>query len=220
MSLLKGIGSFFGGFAIGVGYVIASPFLFVGWIFGEIFPDKQRTGIVIFGMLGSGKTTIFNFLRNEHAGPGTSIRDLDEFEYKLESGKTRIIKKSKDIGGGEEYIRNFYSSMLLDENYDVYFFTFNCFDYVNGEAYQRDVNSRLDYINNKNTLNKKIILIGSYMDKFNTSLVINSSSGVMDIIKAKVKSKSYSGFFNENFVLMDLTNESTLKEFFNQKVFK
>lgn len=214
MSFFKNVGIFIGGLVEGVGYVVLSPFLLVGWIYSEIFPDKEKTGLAIFGMIESGKTTIFNYLRNENAGPGTSIRTLDEFEYKLANGKTRLIKKGVDIGGGEEYIRKYYEPMLLDTNYDVYFFVFNSFKYVNELTEQLNINARIEFIQKKNTNNKKIYLIGSHFDKFRLD-----ESKVRSEIKTKVKDKSYVSLFNENLVLIDLTNKSILKEFFNQKAF-
>lgn len=212
MSLLKDIGE---GILIG----ILSPIIIIGlgvnWVFDKIFPDKERTGLAVFGMQESGKTTIFNYLRNEKEGPGTIRRELNEFEYKLDNGKIRVIKKGVDIGGGAEFIRKNYEPMLLDDNYDVYFFVFNSFKYLNELSEQRDVNARIEFVQKKNIKKKKIILIGSYFDKFKID-----ESKIRSEIKKKVENKSYSSLFNENLVLMDLTNKSVLKEFFNQKAFK
>ncbi|WP_426092361.1 GTPase domain-containing protein [Flavobacterium sp. DSR3-2] len=211
MSLLKNIGE---GFLLG----LLSPIILVGlgiaWLYEEIFPDKERTGLAIFGMQESGKTTIFNHLRNENYGAGTTIRPLNEFEYKLENGKTRLIKKGVDIGGGEEFIRKNYEPMLLDENYDVYFFVFNSYKYLNELKEQLDVDARIQFIQKKNINNKKIYLIGSYFDKFTID-----ESNVRTLIRAKVKDKTYSSLFSENLVLMDLTSKSILTKFFNQKAF-
>ncbi|WP_264521158.1 hypothetical protein [Flavobacterium sp. N1994] len=186
-----------------------------GAIAGGSFKNNKRIGLGIFGMQNSGKTTIFNFLRNENEGPGTSIRDLSEIEFKLENGKRLYIKKGVDIGGGEEFIKKNYGPMLLDNNYDVYFFVFNSFEYLNKTNEQRDVDARIDFIKKKNNNKMKIILIGSHFDKFkiNESIVRNE-------IKEKVKDKVYSDLFNENLVLIDLTNNVDLQDFINTKAFK
>ena len=89
MSFLKNTVIFVADVLEVVGYVVLSPFYLVGWLYSEIFPDKDRTGLAIFGMEESGKTTIFNYLRNENMVGATSVRELNEFEYKLENGKTR-----------------------------------------------------------------------------------------------------------------------------------
>jgi hypothetical protein len=230
----KKVGKILGGAAIAIGAVVALPIAgpigaitiagaliaggtgaVAGGVF-SFFTDKEKTGLAIFGMQGSGKTTIFNYLRNENAGPGTTIRTLNEFEYKLDNGKTRLIKKGVDIGGAEEYIKKNYAPMLLDTNYDVYFFVFNSFKYLNDSAEQRNINARIEFIQKKNLNNKKIFLIGSHFDKFK----IDEPKVVRSEIISKVKDKVYNSLFNEDLLLMDLTDKRTLKEFFNQKAFK
>lgn len=215
MSFLKNAGIFIGGFVEGIGYVVLSPFYLVGWLYSEIFPDKDRTGLAIFGMEESGKTTIFNYLRNENKVGATSVRELNEFEYKLDNGKTRLIKKGVDIGGGTEYIKAYYAPMLSDSNYDVCFFVFNSFKYLTEQKEQLNINARIKFIKEKNVKNKKIILIGSHFDKFNID-----ESKVRSEITSKVKDKDYVSLFSEHLVLMNLTDKRMLKEFFNKKAFK
>lgn len=215
MSFLKKAGMFIGDFVEGFGYVVLSPFYLVKWLYEEIFPNKERTGLAIFGMQESGKTTIFNHLRNENQGPGTTVRTLNEFEYKLDNGKTRLIKKGVDIGGGEEYIKKNYAPMLSDSNYDVYFFVFNSFKYLNELTEELNVNARIKFIQEKNINKKKIYLIGSYFDEFK-----EGESEIRKKIKTKVTDKPYNDLFDEHLVLMDLTNRFLLKEFFNKKAFK
>jgi hypothetical protein len=70
-------------------------------------------------MIVSGKTTIFNFFRNENETTATSKRKLEEVECKVDEERTIIIKKGEDIGGGDEYVRH-YETMLLDSKYDLY----------------------------------------------------------------------------------------------------
>ena len=215
MSFLKNTVIFVADVLEVVGYVVLSPFYLVGWLYSEIFPDKDRTGLAIFGMEESGKTTIFNYLRNENMVGATSVRELNEFEYKLENGKTRLIKKGVDIGGGTEYIKAYYAPMLSDNNYDVYFFVFNSFKYLTEQTEQLNINARIKFIKEKNIENKKIILIGSHFDKFKID-----ESKVRSEITSKVKDKDYVSLFSEHLVLMNLTDKRILKEFFNKKAFK
>lgn len=213
-SLLAGAAALGLGTATAIGFAVAAG-IGGGILADNLFPDKKRTGIAILGMIASGKTTIFNFLRNENINVGTSKREMDEFEYVLPNGKKRIIKKSVDIGGGDEYVKGEYASMLSSDEYDVYFFVFNSFEYLNNLNYQRNVNGRLLFIYNKKNSNKKIILIGSYRDKFKIS-----TTKVIEDIKLVIENKQYSSLFNENFMVMDLTDKSALKTFFNNSVFK
>tara|TARA_R110002126_G_C10483197_1_gene502143 strand:- start:3712 stop:4485 length:774 start_codon:yes stop_codon:yes gene_type:complete len=216
-SLLAGASALGLGSAAAIGSAVAAGA--AGGILVEIFSEdengnsivsKIEKGIVIVGPSGSGKTTIYNFLKGENKTGETSVSDYEQFEYIVNKTRTIIIRKGTDFGGGTGFINKYYHKMLKDLQVDYCFFVFNVNKYINEINYQRDVNARLDFIFRKNILDKKLRLIGSFIDKFPS----NKKDEIDSKIRELIKEKTYKSLFDTNFFsLLNLTDNSSLKQY-------
>ena len=170
---------------------------------------KPRRGIVILGTQQSGKTTIYDFLQGkENAGASTNIDEYEEFEYHIDEKHSIKIRKGRDIGGGEEFIRTFYTKMMQDSDIDICLFVFNSYKYVHEEEYRRDVNARLGLLHRKDMLAKKAAIIGSFVDQFPKT----ERASVYQKIKALTRDKPYAELLTkQHFHLTDLTKKDKLK---------
>jgi GTPase SAR1 family protein len=168
-----------------------------------------KRGLAILGMQGSGKTTIYDFLKNgKKAGDTTNVDDYEEFNYKIDTKTSIIIRKGKDIGGRDEFIKPFYKKMINDTNVDVCLFVFNAKEYLSNEEYRGGVNARLHFLFENGILKKKTKVIGSFLDHF----TIGEQSKVKSKIIDHIKDKSYAELLSsQNFYLSDLTNRKQLK---------
>lgn len=178
---------------------------------------KVKKGIFILGPQQVGKTTIYKYLQgNNSTSEQTSVNNYEEFIYKIDTDKSLIIRKGKDIGGGEEYIR-FYEKMIKDKEGDYGFFVFNAYNYIHDiEDHRGDVNARLDFIFEKKILNKNTIIIGSFIDQFDEK----ERASVFEKIKKMTEDKPYSILLSgEYFHLLNLKDSDSLKGFF-KKIFK
>lgn len=171
-----------------------------------------KRGIVILGPTQVGKTTIYNFLKGENKSGATSVEDYEQFKYKIGNGLAIIIRKGKDIGGKESFINNYYEKMITSNKIDYCFFVFNAFEYLNNTDHQRDVNARLHFICKKN---KKIKLIGSFIDNFSQDEQHLVSSKIQELNNEKPYKSMFGG---RNFSLLNLTDQKQLSVYL-KKVF-
>ncbi len=186
-----------------------------GALVNEMTKDKPliiKKGIFILGPQQVGKTTLYDYLQGKNnSSKQTSVNNYDEFTYKIDKDKSLIIRKGKDIGGGTEFIERFYEKMITDKEVDYGFFVFNAYEYLNNIEHRRDVNARLDFIYGKNILNKKTIIIGSYIDKFSNEEVDKVASKIKEL----TADKSYRTLLSGEYLhLLNLTNHESLKDFF------
>ena len=72
--------------------------------------SKDACKIAIFGSKASGKTTLWNQLRNQFEDcnyhPTLGIDDVDDFDIELD-GKRKRISKSKDYGGSDVFVKDY-----------------------------------------------------------------------------------------------------------------
>ena len=121
-------------------------------LIGAIIATKCHTAfkgksIAILGPQGCGKTSFLRILQakpyDEKKDNGTSIEDYDSFKTKI-GDKEYTIKSGKDIGGGTDFIRLYYKSMINDTDIVVFMFDIN--EYFNDTEYQEDVIARMDFV--------------------------------------------------------------------------
>lgn len=125
---------------------------------------KKELGMAVLGESQSGKTLWYDYLcHTNYAGEQTTERDIKKITLKFGLGRTVHLKKGKDINGDKS---NMYSYEQMINDNDIILFFNNVYLYIYNKEYQRDVNSRLDFIFEKsNKSSKKIYIIWSYADK-------------------------------------------------------
>jgi ribosome biogenesis GTPase A len=205
-----------GAAALGLGttaaVVAAGVAATVGGVVGGLWDDdiddenaKRKLGII--GMKGSGKSTLLHKLGGiKIVKSDTFIEQYEEFSHKTMSGKTINISKGKDIGGLKNYMSEYKS--VVDES-DVVFYFFDVNLYVNNVEYRRECNSRLSFIFPQ-LKNKKAVLLATHLDDSNLT-----KSELREIIMQNVTDKVYSNLFNENFFILDLTDDKQFKDLIN-----
>lgn len=233
------LGKIIGGIVIGVAAVAAAPFTgggsllagaaafglgtataaacaagagIFGGIVGSLWDDDDETNnnygakrkLGILGMKSSGKTTLLDKMRGVIKKTSqTFSEDYEEFTYTTQSGKIVNIAKGKDIGGTKSYVLEYRT--IIAQN-DVLFYFFNVHEYVENLEYRRDCNSRLSLIF-PNLTGKKIVLIATHADRAKLD-----KSQLKDSVMELTIDKNYSKLFNENFFVVDLTNNEQFTE--------
>lgn len=175
-----------------------------------IFDFFLKKGLVILGMQQSGKTTIYDYLQGKkNAGASTNIDEYEEFKYYINDKHSVKIRKGRDIGGGEEFIKSFYTKMIQDSDIDICLFVFNAYKYVHEEEYRRDVNARLGLLHRKGILEKKTAIIGSFEDLFPKA----ERGSVYETIRSLSAGKPYAELLTrQHFYVTDLTKKDQLKD--------
>lgn len=178
-----------------------------GGVLGGLWDDSgdgtssRKLGII--GMKSSGKTTfLFNLGGLTRIKFNTNKDNYEDFEYKTNSGKTILIEKGLDIGGGKNYMVDYRD--IISKN-DIVFYFFNISEYLNNVTYSRDCNSRLSFIFSS-LGDKKTVLIGTHSDKSNLS-----KNQLREQVIKQIQDKNYSKLFNENFFILNLTDDTQFK---------
>lgn len=177
----------------------------------------------VLGMKEAGKTQLYKTLQQKSYSSyqGTATNDYDEFIF-MYGGKNIKVAAGRDIGGGENYIRDYYKKWI--EEKDIIFFVFNADRYIKESSYAQDVKNRMDFIwrNMKNKygtneeIKKKLVTIGSHLDKIDKS----KHNSLIGSFQHDVAGKPYSPMFHENFILANLTeHEKFMKELIDKKIF-
>lgn len=195
---------------------IVTPFVIVNEVYEYIRDfNLVKKGIVILGMKGSGKSTIYRYyIKNLKSEGQTSTDEYDNFLMDIGDRKI-LIKKGKDIGGGVEFFENkTVQNMITNSETDIIFFVFDTFKYLSNDIYFQDANDRIEMINRKNNEKKYFYIIGSYLDKFNG----RSKEEIVKDINNKISDeKDYKQkFANGTFELLKLNDNKTgLDNYFN-----
>lgn len=107
-------------------------------------PNKETKKIVVLGMKGAGKTTLWNSLRGiQGEAKATQIERIREFELTKNNGEVVKICESYDIGGGDEYVAEYYKTLIERDTF-VYFVV--RLDQINDKEVLRKIKARLDRI--------------------------------------------------------------------------
>lgn len=166
---------------------------------------KSQSKIAILGHHSAGKTTFLKYLKgdrnykNKHRASG-----YDEYErFTLQIGeKNIIIDKNVDIGGGQNFVRE-YKGVLKDAKLAFYFFDISKF--LNDTEYFRDFGARVDYLKDITTL--KVFFIGTHPDLMDPNLNLKIK------ISEKLGTKGYRSFVEYNLFILNLMDDRQLKEF-------
>jgi len=172
--------------------------------------------LAIIGMQMAGKTTMWNMLRNGYSDKNYSPTGKEQVgEFVLKNGDRQIkIKKSLDVGGGDEYLK-LYWNQLIKEN-EIIIFIFNIQKYLNDLEYQRQTNARLDFICEKasesNREMKNMVMIASHIDLFPSGEQKDADQKVLRAMTGK----SYEKMFKENYCAINLTDKPSIDKLVNE----
>lgn len=194
--------------------------------FGFLYKKIKGKNLVVLGMKGSGKTRFYRFLQGKPYIEGeTEQEEYGGFAYKKKDGETIFIKKGIDIGGGEDFIKD-YEKMI--ENCDCLVFCFNLPQYLSDNEYEKSVNSRIDFVWRK-FKDKKIAERNFVWRKFKDRKIAERNfvtlashttpGGDKDSktkFKSKIKGKEFEDFCRINFFMVDMTDEECLKDVVNK----
>jgi GTPase SAR1 family protein len=170
----------------------------------ETDDEKIKRKLGVIGMRGSGKTTLLHKLGGvEKVERETFIDNYEEFSYITQSGKTIYISKGKDIGGLKNYMSE-YKSVVDESNVIFYFFDVNL--YITNVEYRRECNSRLSFIFPL-LQGKRTVLLATHLDQSNLT-----KSQLRDSLMQFVTDKVYSNLFNQNFFILNLTDDKQFKD--------
>ena len=177
----------------------------------SIWGSGDHLGMAVLGMPESGKTTWYDYLlkTNRRYTTVDSV-EIDGFKISFSDGKSVIVKKGKDIGGNEENIRIYYSKMI--ENNDIVLFFLNIEKYLGSMAYERDANSRLDFIyfswkekKGDKDPSKTVYLIMTHVDK-----VSNSKEAIEKVLN-RMRRRSFSAITTQ-YTAINMINNEQLEE--------
>ena len=190
----------------GVGNVILIRTITSIWVSGD------HLGMAVLGMPESGKTTWYDYLlKTNRSGMHTvDSVEIDGFKISFSDGKSVIVKKGKDIGGDAEKIPIYYSKMI--ENNDIVLFFLNIERYLGSMAYERDANSRLDFIyfswkekKGDKDPSKTVYLIMTHVDK-----VSNSKEAIEKVLN-RMRRRSFSAITTQ-YTAINMINNEQLEE--------
>lgn len=184
----------------------------------SVFKKTDSVNLAVLGMRQTGKTHLFNALRDkwtENPPDQTNIEEIPQFTYTFPDGKKLTFKATKDIGGDDSFMCEYKG--LLESSTHIFYFC-NVYEYLNDPQKMRDDNSRLDFICDC-AKDKEIpiplenvTLVLSYADKFQ-----DRKSAVADFFK-KLPNKDYKKYF-QHVIPINMTNKDEVDEFIN-KAFK
>ena len=162
--------------------------------------------LAVLGMQASGKTQFYKTLQNlEYTGyEATSVNEYDGFDIKL-ADRTIHIKKGKDIGGTEAYIKQYYEKMISEN--EIVVFVFDVYAYLNDRAYLRNANARFDFVNQHRN-EKSVVILGSHLDK----IPKKERKTVIGKVQQMNKDKAYASLFSVNFFVADIRNKDAVQE--------
>lgn len=191
-------------------------------------PDKGLS-LAILGMQGAGKTTFWHILTRGmvQKGQTINIEITPEVEVTINE-KTRLIKQSLDIAGGDELVGTEYEQLIKEK--DFVLFLFNSEIILNGngemssEEYVDEVRTRLQKI--KSCLGdhkKRLHLVATFADK-----VIKDENDEREIklvantIYNKIGKDFIDSFgctLKEHLVILDMTNQKLVDTYINESLF-
>lgn len=176
---------------------------------------KKLSGrrFAVLGMKEAGKTRFYCFLRSvEYVEGQTSTDKYHEFTYKKKDGTEILIKEGYDIGGGENFIPEWYPKMLAES--DSVIFVFDLYKYTNDENYKKQTNARLDYINAHCDESKESLTLLTHIDKFGSKF-----KKAVDRFTDEIGKKPYGHFVLRNYAPVDMTRNDMLRAI-EDKIFK
>ena len=179
---------------------IASGIALIAWIIDKCCDDGKPISICILGQKESGKTTIYDWLKEGEFVPGykqTNTDDYEEFEY-----KGLKIAKGQDIGGADTYIYEYETRI---KNCDICIFVFDVNKFLNDSAYRQETWVRADLINSECSEHSKMrCTIGTHLDL--TPYESDSDKAINQVLELSV-GKHCIDMFKSKFVVANLTTK-------------
>lgn len=132
--------------------------------------ENDVVEFLVLGPQGAGKTTWYNFLRHIQGDVPRATLNKEEYDsFMLELSDRKIkVKKGFDYGGTKEnhlQYTDVYQKILTSEKKKAVFFCFSALNFLKNAEYQRDVISRLGFIERYGSQCKNIYLMISHQDK-------------------------------------------------------
>lgn len=129
-------------------------------------PNKETKKIIILGMKGAGKTTLWNKLRGKNSTPKeTSIEEIESFTLKRIDGSDITIESTEDIGGGDDNVSGKYEELIQKDSF-IYFL----FDIRKVEQDKKVINARMmkiwTHIIDHNIENVSMQLVATHFDEY------------------------------------------------------
>lgn len=142
--------------------------LLVGLFCGSLSsPDKNTKRIVVFGSKASGKTTLWNQLRDKKVVTEYRTTDQEKIESFNVFANNRYVKvlATKDIGGGDMFVR-YYNELISENGTFVYFLV----DLTRLHETKQEIRSRLQVISkcikDKKLQNCGFKIIATHFDEY------------------------------------------------------
>lgn len=120
------------GILLAIVYEAMLPIWIIAIMFGGLIalliglassPDERTRRIVILGSSMSGKTTLWNQLKNRKVGydyiPTPGQVAVDSFKVKYKDHEVRVLA-TKDIGGSDAWVK-FYDELITEDGTFIYF---------------------------------------------------------------------------------------------------
>lgn len=136
------------------------------WLGTITRPNKKTKKILILGMKGAGKTTLWNKLREINSIPReTSISPIKSFPLKRIDGSEITIESTKDIGGDNVYVSDNYEELIQKDSF-IYFL----FDIRKIEQDKKAIKARMmkiwSHISKHNIENVSMQLVATHFDEY------------------------------------------------------
>lgn len=197
-------------------FLLIPYLIFLGYI---TYSELRGDTMAILGMQMSGKTTMLRHMQEKELDPtykGTRKKEIyKDIRWKIGN---RTIKTVADLGGGDEWVRDNYLS-LIEEN-DIIIFVFDASEFENNLSYRRDTLGRLDFTFEKirekksdveSFIKNHFALIGTHSDKISDSPISLIRKWQKDYSE-----KPYSKIFKNNIAVLNMTNADELNNFLNK----
>lgn len=154
-------------------------------------PNKRTRRIVILGSSMSGKTTLWNQLKNRKVGydyiPTPGQTAIDSFKVKYEDHEVRVLA-TKDIGGSDTWVK-YYNDLITEDGTFIYFLV----DLTKLPAAKQEIRSRLQLIS-KCIKDKKLNycgfkIIATHFDEYekskeNQEYMVVRDAAINDVLKS------------------------------------
>ena len=178
------------------------------------FPSKKTKKIAILGAVASGKTTLWNKLRdqvcpehdsNNYEGP------IDKFDISID-GRTVSICATKDIVGTDDWVQDYES--VIQEGTFIYYLV----DLTRLKETKREIRSRLQKIS-KIIKEKKykdcgLKIIATHYDEYSNNIGYPSREDAAGEVKLVIDAKSIKDFdidIDDRVIAVNLLNTSDIE---------
>ena len=183
--------------------------------------SKDACKIAIFGSKASGKTTLWNQLRNKcedcNYHPTLGIDDVDDFDIELD-GKRKRISKSKDYGGSDDFVKDY------EQEISAGTFIYYLIDLTRLDDFKKETNARLEKImriikDKKISESVGITLVATHYKAYEDSHPgKNKQDAKNELISVLgIRNKKFS-YFADNIMVAELTDKNDIQQFFKQIV--